>query len=172
MHLPKEVLRCPIADKIPFERPRRKFQAAKEILTGDTFSFCGMRDRLQGFDLYHIKDQSFCFSYEAALAKKRHGGKLIVTQMENIPRLNEQKWMERHIKETVRKEADLFLAASEGAVATLLEEGVSPEKIGRIANAVNVQQFHPADANLELRRSLGVPDKAFLVLYVGRSTYS
>lgn len=166
--MPKESIQCPIANKVLFEREKRKFQAAKDFFTGDTFSFCGMRDRLHDFDIYHIKDQSFCFSYEAALAKKRFGGKLVVTQMENMPHMGERKFMERHIKNTVREQADLFLAASEGAYETLLEEGVSPLKIQRISNAINTAHFSPGKPDVELRRSLSIPDDAFLIIYVGR----
>ncbi len=168
INLPKESLWCPIAAKAPLERSTRKWQTYKDALVGNTFSFCGMRDRLKGFDILHIKDQAFCFSYEAALAKREFGGKLVVTQMENIPHLNERKFMERHIKKTVREQADLFLAASEGAVHTLLEEGVPREKIQRIANSVNVKHFSPGKPDAFLRKSFGIPKDAFVLLYVGR----
>ena len=96
----------------------------RDALTGQTYSFCGMADRLKGFDLYHVMDQYFCFSYEAALAKRAYGGKLIVSQWENIPHHNEENFMERHIKATVQKQADFFLAMSDLSKQALLKEGV------------------------------------------------
>jgi len=166
--IPKETLWCPIAAKIPFERSLRKWQAVKDRVTGSTHSFCGMADRLKGFDIYHVMDQYFCFSYEAVLAKRQYGGKLVVTQYENIPLLNEKKFMERHIKKSVRIEADLFLAMSDGARQTLLVEGVDPTKIKKIYGAVDTNHFSPGSVDKKLLKSLGIPSDAFVVLYVGR----
>jgi glycosyltransferase involved in cell wall biosynthesis len=168
IRLPKESLWCPISGKIPFERERRKWQAARDALTGQTHSFCGMVDRLKGFDIYHIKDQPFCFSFEAALAKRKFGGRLVVSQLENIPFLNDHKFMERHVKKVVRQEADLFLAASEGAKRTLLLEGIPEAKIRRIFNSIDVQHFSPGKGDQTLKRNLGIAPNAFVVLYVGR----
>jgi len=168
IHLPQQTLWCPIAGKIPFERGRRQWQAVQDHLKGDTFSFCGMRDHLKGFDLIHLKDQSFCYSFEAALARRKYGGKLVVTQLENIPFLNEEKFMERHIKKTVRENADLFLAASEGARMTLMEEGIPEAKIRRIANSIDTAFFIPGPRDAALAASLQIPSGAFTVIYVGR----
>ena len=166
--IPRESLWCPIAGKIPFERSLRKWQAARDALTGNTHSFCGMVDRLKGFDIYHVMDQYFCFSFEAALAKRKYGGKLLVTQWENIPGLNERKFMERHIKSAVKKEADLFLSMTGTAERALLEEGVDSKKIRKTFGAVDTGHFSPGKADLNLRSALGIPRQAFVVLYVGR----
>ncbi len=166
--LKKETLWCPIAAKVPFERPRRKWQTLKDQLTGNTHSFCGLVDRLTGFDIYHIMDQAFCFSYEAALAKRKYGGKLVVTEYENIPHLNERKFMESRIKKAVKEQADLFLAISQGARQALIEEGVPDRKIHSFSGAVKVDVFKPGKADPALRKSLGIPAGAFVVLYVGR----
>ena len=168
IQIPRETLWCPIQAQVPFERERRKWQAARDFLTGETHSFCGMVDRLKGYDIVHVKDQPFCFSYEAALAKRKHGAKLVVTQMENIAFLNDHKFMERQIKATVREQADLFLAGSEGAKEALIQEGVREEKIRRISNAVDTGYFRPGKSDLALREKLGIPKNAFVILYVGR----
>jgi glycosyltransferase involved in cell wall biosynthesis len=168
IRIPKESLWCPIAGKVPFERGLRKWQAARDAVTGTTHSFCGLASRLEGFDLYHVMDQPFCFSYEAALAKRRHGGKLVVSQWENIAHHNEEKFMERQIKRTVREQADLFLAMSELSERALLEEGVMPEKIRRMRAGVDTRHFTPGRPDETLRRSLALPKGAFTVLYVGR----
>jgi glycosyltransferase involved in cell wall biosynthesis len=168
IRLHKESLFCPIEADAPLWRKARKFQLFRDHATGRTHSFCGLSERLEGFDLYHIKDQAFCFSFEAVLAKRRFGGKLVVTQMENIPHLNEGHFVTRHVKNAVREEADLFLAASEGAVRTLREEGIPEGRIRRIANAVDVGHFRPGPPEKALRGSLGIPAGAFTVLYVGR----
>ena len=92
--IPRESLWCPIQGRTPFEREKRKWQTLRDAVTGHTHSLCGLVDRLKGFDLYHVMDQYFCFSYEAALAKRKFGGKLIVSQWENIPHQTEEKFME------------------------------------------------------------------------------
>jgi glycosyltransferase involved in cell wall biosynthesis len=166
--MPRETLWCPIQAKVPFERERRKWQAARDFLTGSTHSFCGMVDRLEGFDIVHIKDQPFCFSYEAALAKRKYGAKLVVTQMENIAFLNDHKFMERHIKSSVREQADLFLAGSEGAKQALLLEGVAEAKIRRISNAIDVEHFKPGKPDAKLLAKWAIPAGSFVILYVGR----
>jgi alpha-maltose-1-phosphate synthase len=168
IHIPKESLWCPIAGKIPFERGLRKGQALRDAVTGNTHSFCGLADRLEGYDLYHVMDQPFCYSYEAALAKRKHGGKLVVSQWENIPHHNEEKFMERHIKKTVREQADLFLAMSDLAEKALLEEGVSPDKIQKVYAGIDTGHFSPGRPDEALRRSLAIPKGAFTILYVGR----
>lgn len=168
IEIAKESLWCPIAGKTPFEREKRKWQALRDTVTGRTHSFCGLADRLRGFDLYHVMDQHFCFSYEAALAKRRYGGKLVVTEFENIPHLNEHKAMERRIKRTVKEQADLFLAMSEGARKALLEEGVPESRIKPLRGAVDTEKFKPGPKDLGLAREWGLPPKAFTVLYVGR----
>jgi glycosyltransferase involved in cell wall biosynthesis len=172
LDLPQETLWCPIAGKIPFERELRKWQALRDQATGQTHSFCGLRDRLQGFDLYHIMDQYFCFSYEAALAKRRFGGKLVVSQWENIAHHNEKKMMERHIKKTVRDQADLFLAMSQMSKDALVEEGVAPERIVKLFGAVDTGHFSPGRPDPGLLKKLGIPLNAEVLLYVGRLSRS
>jgi len=166
--IPRKILWCPIAGKIPFERSRRKWQAVRDQLTGRTHSFCGMVDRLQGFDIYHIRDHSFCFSYEAALAKRRWGGRLVVTEEENIPHLNENKFMERKIKSAVKEQADFFLPVNEAAARALREEGVPDSRMRMISSAVNTDHFTPGPPDGKLRASLGIPANAFLVICVAR----
>jgi glycosyltransferase involved in cell wall biosynthesis len=102
------------------------------------------------------------------LAKHRYGGKLVVTEYENIPHLNGKKFMEGRIKQAVKENADLFLAISQGAHDALRLEGVPEEKIQPFSGAVNVDVFTPGERELALRKSFGIPDDAFLVLYVGR----
>ena len=166
--LPQEILWCPIAGKTPFERPRRKWMALQDRVTGNTHSFCGLADRLKGFDNYHIKDQPLCFSYEAALAKRKWGGRLLVTQMENIPFLNDNRLMERQTKRAVREQTDLFLPANEAAARTLRLEGAPESKIRMISNGVDVRHFKPGPKDPALAASLGLPEDAFVALYVGR----
>ncbi len=168
----QEKLWCPIQGHTLFEREKRKWQALRDATTGNTHSFCGLLDRLKGFDLYHVMDQFFCFSYEAALAKRKYGGKLIVSQWENIPHHNEEKFMERHIKATVRQEADLFLAMSELSRQALLKEAVPDDKIIRLSGAVDVHHFSPGKPDLELLENLGIPKGSYVVLYVGRLSRS
>ncbi len=166
--LPQRTLWCPIAGKTPFEKTKRNWQAARDKLTGRTHSFCGIVDHLKGFDLYHIRDHSFCFSYEAALAKRKWGGRLVVTEEENIPHHNEHKFMERTIKAAVKAQADFFLPVNEAAASALRQEGVGDERMRMISSAVNADHFTPGRPDAKLRQSLGIPKDAFLVICVAR----
>jgi glycosyltransferase involved in cell wall biosynthesis len=166
--IPQQTLWCPISGKIPFEKPLRKWQAARDRLTGRTHSFCGIVDHLRGFDIYHIRDHSFCFSYEAALAKRKWGGRLVVTEEENIPHLNEHKFMERNIKRAVKEQADFFLPVNEAAASALRQEGVTDEKMRMISSAVDTDHFMPGKPEAKLRESLGIPKDAFVLICVAR----
>ena len=172
IEIPREILWCPIAGGIPFERSLRKWQAVRDHLTGRTHSFCGMADRLRGFDIYHIRDHSFCFSYEAALAKRKWGGRLVVTEEENIPHLNENKFMERKIKSVVKEQADFFLPVNEAAARALRAEGVPDRRMRMISSAVNTEHFSPGPPDPKLMASLGIPKDAFLVICVARIAQS
>lgn len=168
LSLPRETLFCPLLGGTPFAGRMREFQALRDKVQGRTHSFCGLADRLDGFDLYHTIDTYYCFSYEAVVAKRRTRAALVVTQWENIPHLNEHKWLFRHVKRRVREEADLFVAATEDARRALHEEGVEDSRIHVVYPGVDVRRFAPGPRDPAFRRRYGIPEAAPLVLFVGR----
>lgn len=64
----------------------------------------------------------------------------------------------------------LFTQSAEDADAAVREKIISAKKVLAIGNGVDVERFDPAriGAQRELRRTLGVPDEAFLVGMVSR----
>ena len=165
--LPRESLYCPLVNATFLDKGRQ-VQAMRDRLTGSTHSFCGLAPRLEGFDLLHTADPFYCFSYEAALAKRRSSAGLVVTQWENIPHKNERKFVERQTKRSVFAEADLFLAVSDGAKATLLAEGVAEEKIRKVYPGIDTRHFSPGTPDRALRKHLGLGPKDWVVLFAGR----
>ena len=167
VELPRESLYCPLVNATFLDKGRQ-VQALRDRLTGQTHSYCGLAPRLVGFDLIHTADPFYCFSYEAALAKRRTGSGLVVTQWENIPHKNERKFVERQTKRALHLEADLFLAVSEGAKAALLAEGVPGEKIRKVYPGIDTRHFTPGPPDRPLRKQLGLGSKDWVVLYAGR----
>lgn len=74
------------------------------------------------------------------------------------------------VRNRVLRRADAFVAMSSELEREFLGEGVSPERIERIPNAVDVERFHPADRSRrdDLRHELGESPEARLLVYTGR----
>ncbi len=168
MDLPRQSLWCPLEAGRPFQDFIRNGRAFQDRFLGGADSYCGLADRLRGFDILHVMDQYYCYSMEAALAKRRWGSRMVVTQWENIPHLNEGKFFSRTTKGVLRKEADLFLAMSQGAKHALLSEGVPEERIRRVFGSVDTAHFRPGPAHRDLQKKLGFTRDHQIVLYVGR----
>jgi glycosyltransferase involved in cell wall biosynthesis len=164
----RQSLWCPLEAREAFRDGKREAQLLRDRLTHSTHSYCGLAQRLGGFDLMHTADSYYCFSFEAALAKRRTGAGLLVTQWENIPHKNERRFRERHIKRTLQREADLFLAVSEGARGVLRAEGVEESRIRKVYPGVDTGHFRPGPADRVLRKSLGIPKNVWVALFVGR----
>ena len=168
VRIPHRTLYCPIMGHESFEGKRREWQAFRARATGRTHSFCGLADLLSGYDILHTADTCYCFSFEAVLAKRRNGSRLAVTQWENIPHLNEDRWMPRVIKSRVLETADLFLAVSDGAVQALREEGIGPERIVKTIPGIDTGHFSPGRRDPRVRKRYGIPEEAWVLLFAGR----
>jgi glycosyltransferase involved in cell wall biosynthesis len=70
----------------------------------------------------------------------------------------------------ILRRADRFVAISSVVAEELVEHGIPTEKIERIPNSVDNGRFHPVDqpTKLALRRQLGLPVEATIVIYTGR----
>jgi len=63
------------------------------------------------------------------------------------------------------------LAVSDAVRKNCIEvEGISPQKVITVVNGINTERFAPIDHDsaIELRHSLGLTDKEFMLLFVGR----
>lgn len=74
------------------------------------------------------------------------------------------------LRNAVLRRADAFVAISEAVAEELIAAGIDPEKIRRIPNSVDTARFHPVSPEEKqvLRRKLGLPERACIVIYTGR----
>lgn len=123
---------------------------------------------LAEYEVMHTADTWYAFSYQAALAKRRHGNRLVVTAWENIPFALEHKPVIRRLKGAVKENADLFLAVSHSSKQALISEGVSEGRIRVLPMGVDVRRFAPMDKDEGLCSELGLADGEVVFLFVGR----
>ncbi len=137
-----------------------KFLGFEEILFG-------VNKGLKKFDLIHLPEQSFYFSWQVVKNKKKGGYKIISTQDEINPYWYRNKLSLKKRTCLVRNETDLFISRSNHAKYTLICEGVSPEKIHVIGHGVDTKRFYPGERDKNICKSLGISDNRFIVLFVG-----
>ena len=130
-------------------------------------------DRLTAdFDLIHVPDQSFYFTWQVAKGKRKIGYKMITMQEEVNPFWYLHKRAIANRAAFVRHETDMFSARSERAKMALICEGVDPDRIRVIGHGVDMTRFHPGPRNNELCASLGVDPDRFVILFVGRLVWT
>jgi starch synthase len=119
-----------------------------------------------GCDILHAAETYNLFSYQAALAKRRAGCKLVLTIWENVPFVFEDQSGVRAVKQTVMAETDLYLAATERARVVLRLEGVPDERIRVIWCGVDREAFRPGPRDPEIAARMGIAPGDFVVLAV------
>lgn len=75
-------------------------------------------------------------------------------------------WLSRRIELLSYRRAVLVLAVTEGIRESIAAD-VGPAKVVRLPNAVDTDFFRPGIDDVDLRKSLGLSMKKFLVLYAG-----
>ena len=129
----------------------------------------GLEQHLSGFDIVHSSDYCHLFTYQAALAKKRLGYKLVAIHYDNIPFARDSKPAARHVKYRTYEKVDAFFAMSERARASLELEGVDSNRIFVIGNSVDTHKFRPRpEENHEWRERLNIRPTDIVILFVGR----
>jgi glycosyltransferase involved in cell wall biosynthesis len=147
-----------------FFRPRVTRWAIEHFF-GDYHDLQGIDRALRGFDIVHTAETMYYCSYQAALAKRRLGFKLVVTVWENIP-FNFNTPRTRHLKETIFRETDLFLAATQRARDVLVLEGVPVEKIRVQMPGVDTEHFRPLPKDQSRLREYGCRPDDLIILFV------
>lgn len=135
---------------------------------GYNFHLFSLENKIIDFDIVHSAETFHAFSYQAAKAKAGGNYKLVITQWENIPFAREDNLIRKKLKETVRRQADLFIAITKKAKDALVQEGVSPEKIIVQPMGVDIDRFSPAPADEELIKKLSIDRKKIIILFSGR----
>lgn len=112
-------------------------------LTGDRY--LGIDDALARADIVHAEEISYWFAADAARRKPSHRYKLVLTVWETLPMLEafRNKYAKVYRRETLAA-ADLFLAVTERARASLLLEGVAEERIEVWHPGIDLERFGEA----------------------------
>jgi len=137
------------------------------ILGIDHYMF-GLENKLRGFDILHTYETHNTFSYQTFLAKKRYGGKLVVTVAETIPFRGESHPLRRAMKKMVVDGTDAFIAITERTRDMLLKEGIPDDKISVIPLAVDCRLFLPNAGGSNFRAQWNINQKEFVALCVAR----
>ncbi|HVP36195.1 MAG TPA: glycosyltransferase family 4 protein [Terriglobales bacterium] len=128
----------------------------------------GLSRKLKNFDILHIPEVSYYYSYQAGNAKKKYGLKMVATQAENIPFPYGKTLFSRWRINKVIKKVDLFLPLTQKAKEVLLLLGVPAEKIKVIPFGIDVNFFTPQPKDLALSSRFGLQKDDFVILFVGR----
>lgn len=128
----------------------------------------GLSRKLKGFDILHIPEVSYYYSYQAAKAKKKYGLKMVATHAENIPFAYGRSLFSKWRINRVIKEVDLFLPLTQRAKEVLLLLGIPPEKIEVIPFGIDVNAFMPRAKDLSLIERFGFQKDDLVILFVGR----
>jgi starch synthase len=154
-----------VYDRLP-KKLRRYAQAAIGKVIGLDGVFFNLENALRGVDLVNTAESLFYFSYQAARLKKRLGYRLVVLQHEVYPFQRQHSPLVRHMRRTVHREADLFLARTQRAKDALLLEGVDEERIRVVPHGVDTQMFQPQAPDPAWRERVG--GNRPIVLCIGR----
>lgn len=111
---------------------------------GDAQKLWGLEKALKGVDIAHVAETYFGYTYQAVIAKRRGGVKKVVsTVWETIPKNNEGLKGRRMHKILSRENIDHYIAVTERAKDSLIEEGVKSKKITVIPMGVDLKKFRP-----------------------------
>ena len=128
----------------------------------------GLEQYTAGFDIIHVPEQSFYFTWQVAQGKRKQGYKMITVQDEVNPFWYLHKPSITQRTAFVREQTDLFIARSQRAKTALICEGINPDRIRVIGHGVDVTRFSPGSRNEQLCKQLGIETNRFIILFVGR----
>ncbi|MFZ4394480.1 MAG: glycosyltransferase family 4 protein [Kiritimatiellia bacterium] len=167
IQMPIRRVRC-IDDVFACVHPRLAFyfDLFLQATCGLDYYHFGLVRALARQQIAHTLETFNAFSYQALLAKRRYGTKLVVTVYENRPFAAERFAAKRRMKYAVLREADLFLAYSARAGACLELEGADPAKIRVLPTGIDIERFHPRVGVSEWRQSLDLAPHDFVFVTV------
>jgi glycosyltransferase involved in cell wall biosynthesis len=151
---------------LPFERVEaRSLQGflppgrVGELATGLTGErYLGIDDELGRTDIVHTEELAYWYAGDVAVQKARHRYRLVVTVWETLPLLEAfRNRLARVYRRRTLAAADLFLAVTERARASLLLEGVPAEKIEVWHPGIDLARFRDAP------RPASPPEKHVLI---------
>jgi glycosyltransferase involved in cell wall biosynthesis len=128
-------------------------------------------------DLIHVHGHPYLSSLIAAKIAKRYSKPLVLTQHNTFIEYNNiwdtvEKLNDLAVGKQVLKEADKIIVVSNATKNYVLSLGADPEKVRVIHNGVDLERFKPlSGVKEEMRRKLGIPKDASVVLTVRRLVY-
>ncbi|MCW3995577.1 MAG: glycosyltransferase family 4 protein [Candidatus Bathyarchaeota archaeon] len=128
-------------------------------------------------DIIHAHGHPYLTSLVAAKLAKWYGKPFVLTQhntfieydnfFDSVERLNDLA-----VGKQTLKDADKIIAVSNATKNYVLSLGAQPKKVVVLHNGVDLAKFKPmASKRLEMRRKLGIPVDAFVVVTVRRLVY-
>ncbi|MDD5772190.1 MAG: glycosyltransferase family 4 protein [bacterium] len=142
-------------------------RALRKIFKSEFYNL-GLTSRLKGFDIIHAVETFNIFSYQAVRAKKKYGGKVVLSVSENIPFINEDCQNSEKIKSYVRENADYFVAIADKSKQCLMIEGVDENKIEVIGHGLDIEKFCPKEKSVELLKQFSISPNDMVVLFIGQ----
>lgn len=130
----------------------------------------GLERELKDKDIAHVAETFNGYTYQAVKTKKKQRIKVVVTVLENIP-FNSllPRFLDiDKLRNSVRENADAFIAITKRAQESLLLEGVEREKIHAIPLGVDLNRFKPRKADGTLLNELRLNENDFVILFIGR----
>jgi glycosyltransferase involved in cell wall biosynthesis len=147
---------------------RRYYNFLFDFLLETSQPMFGLTRQLRGFDILHVADVSYYYSYQAAKAKDEFGSRLVASHSENLPFFfGRNRWSRKRIDWTV-SQVDLFLPRTERAREVLLLMGVPEEKTRVVPYGVDTQFFRPSAKDTSVARTYGVGKDELVILFIGR----
>ncbi|MCX7022398.1 MAG: glycosyltransferase family 4 protein [bacterium] len=147
----------------------------RNLLVSRSFEreYCyGLERHLTDFDLIRSAEIHYPFTWQCVRAHRRGlAPPVVVTVHENIPHIWGYKPKARAFIEETRRGAGLFIAVSRYSAQLCRQEGIEEKRIRVGGNAVDLERFHPGEADPSLRSELAADPESFLLLILGRLTW-
>jgi glycosyltransferase involved in cell wall biosynthesis len=140
-------------------------------------SFKTFLETIKANDLIHVHGHPYLSSFLAAKIAKRYAKPLVLTQHNTFIEYNNifdtvEKLNDLAVGKQVLKEADKIIVVSNATRNYVLSLGADPAKIEVLHNGVDLERFKPLpDVKGEMRKKLGIPEEACVVLTVRRLVY-
>ncbi len=140
-------------------------------------SFKTFLETVKSNDLIHVHGHPYLSSLIAAKIAKRYSKPLVLTQHNTFIEYNNiwdtaEKLNDLAIGRQVLKDADKIIVVSNATRNYVLSLGADPEKTVVLHNGVDLNRFKPLpEVKGEMRKKLGIPEDASVVLTVRRLVY-
>lgn len=163
--LPVRLLHAADEARVPAALARR---LARRTARAEPGRLLGLGRAVRDRDILHGAETAIPTSLQCVEIARHTGARVVLTCWENIPFRFEEDPAAAARKQAVREACDLFLAVTPSARDALLAEGVASERVLVVPAGVDTGRFAPRPADRGIPAMRGVPDGAFVVLFVGR----